>query len=98
MCSAWGLCSSTFCAQGGKASKPETTVAELGRHIQVEAHMENYDFVPRMPPISLCGGSLKRCVAKQADLRDFITENGKPSERVLGMLTPGTCWANPIDG
>ena len=49
---------------GGKGIKPETTVAELGRHIQVDAHMENYDFVPKDATYLSVRRKFERCGAK----------------------------------
>ena len=81
---------------GGKGIKPETTVAELGRHIQVDAHMENYDFVPKDATYL----SVRRKFVKVRGTNKrisviFITENGKPGERVLGMLTPWDVLGEP---
>lgn len=81
---------------GGKGIKPETTVAELGRHIQVEAHMENYDFVPKDATYLSVRRKFEKVCGKNKRISViFITENGKPSERVLGMLTPWDVLGEP---
>lgn len=81
---------------GGKGIKPETTVAELGRHIQVDAHMENYDFVPKDATYLSVRRKFEKVRGKNKRISViFITENGKPSERVLGMLTPWDVLGEP---
>ena len=81
---------------GGKGIKPETTVAELGRHIQVDAHMENYDFVPKDATYLSVRRKVEKVRGKNKRISViFITENGKPGERVLGMLTPWDVLGEP---
>lgn len=81
---------------GGKGIKPETTVAELGRHIQVDAHMENYDFVPKDATYLSVRRKFEKVRGKNKRISViFITENGKPGERVLGMLTPWDVLGEP---
>ena len=81
---------------GGKVSTPETTVAERGRHIQVDAHMENYDFVPKDATYLSVRRKFEKVRGKNKRISViFITENGKTGERVLGMLTPWDVLGEP---
>ena len=81
---------------GGKGIKPETTVAELGRHIQVADHMENYDFVLQDATYLSVRRKFEKVRGKNKRISViFITENGKPNERVLGMLTPWDVLGEP---
>lgn len=71
-------------------------MAELGRHIQVDAHMENYDFVPKDATYLSVRRKFEKVRGKNKRISViFITENGKPGERVLGMLTPWDVLGEP---
>ena len=81
---------------GGTGIHPETTAAEQGRPIQVDAHMENYDFVPKDATYLSVRRKFEKVRGKNKRISViFITENGKPGERVLGMLTPWDVLGEP---
>lgn len=73
----------------GKGIGPNTTIRELKKQIDIREHKENYQFLPRnatyfqvREAFEIVHGKNKRVSAV------FITENGRPGERLLGMLTP----------
>ena len=74
---------------GGKAISPEMTVADLGKHIQVAEHRENYEFVPQDATYIAVRQKFEKVKGKNKRVSViFITEHGRPGERLLGMLTP----------
>lgn len=74
---------------GGKGIQPDTTVAELGSHLDIAVHMENYEFVPKDTTYLSVRRVFERVRGKNKRVSVvFITENGKPGEPLLGMLTP----------
>lgn len=84
---------------GGKGIKPETTVAELGRHIQVDAHMENYDFVPKDATYLSVRRKFEKVRGKNKRISVILLrKTASPASGSWGCSPPGTCWANPIDG
>lgn len=81
---------------GGKGISPETTVAELGKHLDVSAHMENYEFVPKDATYISVRKAFERVRGKNKRVSVvFITEHGKPGEPLLGMLTPWDVLGEP---
>lgn len=81
---------------GGEGIAPDMTVADLGRYIEVQEHMENYEFVSKdetyisvRKKFELVRGKNKRIAVI------FITETGSQKERLLGMLTPWDVLGNP---
>ena len=74
---------------GGRSIQPDTTVADLGGHLDVAAHMENYQFVPKDATYLSVRRIFERVRGKNKRVSVvFITEHGKPGEPLLGMLTP----------
>ena len=73
----------------GRSIQPDTTVADLGKHLDVAAHMENYQFVSKDATYRSVRRIFDRVRGKNQRVSVvFITENGKPGEPLLGMLTP----------
>lgn len=73
----------------GRSIQPDTTVADLGKHLDVAAHMENYQFVSKDATYLSVRRIFDRVRGKNQRVSVvFITENGKPGEPLLGMLTP----------
>lgn len=73
----------------GFAIGPKTIMKELEAYLPVRAHVEGYWFVDRTTPldelIALFGSTLK---AGKRIKMIFVTEHGKPEERILGLITP----------
>ena len=64
-------------------------MADLGKHLDVAAHMENYQFVSKDATYLSVRRIFDRVRGKNQRVSVvFITENGKPGEPLLGMLTP----------
>lgn len=81
---------------GGKGISPETTVAELGKHLAVDAHMENYEFVSKDTTYIAVRRLFERVRGKNKRISViFITEHGHPGEPLLGMLTPWDVLGEP---
>ena len=81
---------------GGKGLKQETTLADMGKHLQIDSHMENYDFVPQNATYLSVRRKFEKVRGKNKRISViFITENGKPGERMLGMLTPWDVLGEP---
>jgi hypothetical protein len=58
--------------------------------------MENYDFVPKDATYLSVRRKFEKVRGKNKRISViFITENGKPGERVLGMLTPWDVLGEP---
>jgi CBS domain-containing protein len=81
---------------GGKGFTPETTLGELGTHIQVEDHLENYAFVSKEETYIAARQKFERVKGKNKRISViFITETGRSDERLLGMLTPWDILGEP---
>ena len=81
---------------GGRGITPDTTIAELGQHIDVQEHMENYEFVPRDETYIAVRRKFEKVKGRNKRVSViFITENGHPGERLLGMLTPWDVLGEP---
>ena len=81
---------------GGKAISPEMAVADLGKHIQVAEHRENYEFVPQDATYIAVRQKFEKVKGKNKRVSViFITEHGRPGERLLGMLTPWDVLGEP---
>ena len=81
---------------GGKGIKSSTTVGDLGRHIEVGSHMENYEFVPQDATYLTVRSLFERVRGRNKRVSViFITEHGRPAERLLGMLTPWDVLGEP---
>ena len=75
--------------KGGKGITPETTIAELGAQLDIKEHLENYEFVPRDTTYAAVRRKFEHPNGKHKRLSViFITEDGSPRRRLLGMLTP----------
>ncbi len=68
---------------------PKTTLQDFAAFLPVQAHVEKYVFVARTTPleelIALFGATPKD--GKKTKML-FVTENGKITERILGLITP----------
>lgn len=81
---------------GGKGINPDTTVADLGKHLDVAAHMENYKFVSQDATYIAVRQIFERVRGKNKRVSViFITEHGCPGEPLLGMLTPWDVLGEP---
>lgn len=81
---------------GGRALRPETTLKDLGRYLDVGEHMENYEFVPRSETYLSVRRKFEKVTGKNKRISViFITENGRPGERLLGMITPWDVLGEP---
>lgn len=77
-------------ADGRMTIGSETTVAAFDAALPIHKHIgERYWFISRTAPIeeiiSLFGSTMKD--GKKLKML-FVTENGKPTEKVLGLITP----------
>lgn len=74
---------------GGKGIQADTTVAQLGKHLDIASHMENYEFVARNATYLSVRRIFERVRGKNKRVSVvFVTEHGSPGEPLLGMLTP----------
>lgn len=81
---------------GGKCIKPEMTVADLGRYIEVNEHREHYEFVPQDESYISVRQKFEKVKGKNKRVSViFITEHGCPGERLLGMITPWDVLGEP---
>ncbi len=81
---------------GGKGISPETTVADLGKHLDVASHMENYEFVSKDATYISVRRIFERVRGKNKRVSViFITEHGRTGEPLLGMLTPWDVLGEP---
>lgn len=81
---------------GGKGITAETTIADLGKHIDVQEHMENYDFVSKEATYLAVRRKFEKVKGRNKRVSViFITENGHPGERLLGMITPWDVLGEP---
>ena len=81
---------------GGEGISPDTTVADIGGHIQVKDHMENYEFVSKDATYITVRKKFEHVKGKNKRVSViFITETGSPEERLLGMLTPWDVLGEP---
>ncbi len=72
-----------------KALTPETTLRDLEKYLTVGEHMENYAFVSRKETYFSVRRTFEKVKGKNQRVSVvFITETGRPGERLLGMLTP----------
>ncbi len=76
-------------ATGGRAIDRETTLRDMEQYLTVGEHSENYEFVPKNATYGRVRKIFEQVKAKNKRVSViFITENGRPGERLLGMLTP----------
>lgn len=74
---------------GGRALTPDVTLADLERYLDLKEHMENYEFVPKNATYLSVRRTFEKVRGRNKRVSViFITETGKPGERLLGMLTP----------
>ncbi len=79
-----------------KPLTPETTLRELEKYLAVGEHMENYAFVSRKASYFSVRRIFERVKGKNQRVSVvFITETGRPGERLLGMLTPWDVLGDP---
>ncbi|HAQ55896.1 MAG TPA: hypothetical protein DCR44_00590 [Acholeplasmatales bacterium] len=83
----------TMFAKGASAAPfligPKTTMKDFELHLPISAHAEKYVFVNRDTPIEdliMYFGETPKDGKKTKML--FVTEHGKPEERILGLITP----------
>ncbi len=75
--------------QKGKALTAGTTLKDLEKYLDLAEHMENYEFVPKDATYISVRRKFERVKGRNQRVSViFITENGRPKERLLGMLTP----------
>ncbi len=81
---------------GGKAITPNTTLRDLGKYLDLGEHMENYEFVPRSETYISVRKKFEKFRGKNKRISAiFITETGRPDQRLLGMLTPWDVLGEP---
>ena len=74
---------------GGKGVTPETTIRDMRGYLAVEEHIENYEFVPATATYIYVRQRFEQVRAKNKRVAViFITQDGKPDQPLLGMLTP----------
>ena len=74
---------------GGKGISPDTTIKELRGYLAVEEHIENYEFVPADASYIYVRERFEQVRAKNKRVSViFITQDGRPDQPLLGMLTP----------
>ena len=74
---------------GGKGISPDTTIKELRGYLAVEEHIENYEFVPADATYIYVRERFEQVRAKNKRVSViFITQDGRPDQPLLGMLTP----------
>ena len=75
--------------QDGRAIQKNTTLGDLGQVLALTGHGEHYEFLPRTATVQRAKEIFQRVKAKNQRVSViFLTEHGKPDERLLGMLTP----------
>lgn len=73
----------------GKGLDPDATIRELKGYLAVEEHIENYEFVPADATYIYVRQRFEQVRGKNKRVSViFITEDGKPDQPLLGMLTP----------
>lgn len=73
----------------GKGLSQETTIRDLRGFLAVEEHIENYEFVPADATYIHVRQRFEQVRARNKRVSViFITQNGKPDQPLLGMLTP----------
>lgn len=73
----------------GKGLTPETTIKEMRGYLAVEEHIENYEFVSVEATYIYVRQRFEQVRAKNKRVSViFITQDGKPDQPLLGMLTP----------
>jgi CBS domain-containing protein len=73
----------------GKGLDPEATIKDLKGYLAVEEHTENYEFVPADASYIAVRQRFELPRAKNKRVAViFITQDGKPDQPLLGMLTP----------
>lgn len=84
---------------GGRPLTRETTLKDLEKYLAVGEHLENYRFVPKDATYSSVRRAFERVNGKNQRVSViFITETGKPGQRLLGMLTPWDVLGDPEEG
>ena len=74
---------------GGKGVTPETTIRDMRGYLAVVEHIENYEFVPATATYIYVRQRFEQVRAKNKRVSViFITQDGKPDQPLLGMLTP----------
>ncbi len=81
---------------GGRGIGPKTTLRDLGRDLEIGQHPENYAFVGKDATYLSVRKIFEKVQGKNKRISVvFITENGRPGERLLGMLTPWDVLGEP---
>lgn len=79
-----------------KALTPETTLRELEKYLDIKEHMEHYEFVSRKETYLSVRKKFEKVKGKNQRVSVvFITETGRPGQRLLGMLTPWDVLGDP---
>lgn len=82
--------------KGGKGMGRDTVIRDLEKYIELKNHMENYRFVSRDATYLTVRAEFEKVRGKNKRVSAiFITEHGKPGERLLGMLTPWDVLGDP---
>lgn len=73
----------------GKGLDPEATIKDLKGYLAVEEHTENYEFVPADASYIAVRQKFEQPRGKNKRVAViFITQDGRPDQPLLGMLTP----------
>lgn len=81
---------------GGRAIRADTTLRDMEKYLNVGDHMENYEFVPKDATYISVRGKFEKVQGRNKRVSViFITEHGRPGERLLGMLTPWDVLGEP---
>ncbi len=81
---------------GGRALTSATTLKDLEPYLDVGEHRENYEFVPKTETYLSVRRKFEKVRGKNKRVSViFITETGRPGERLLGMLTPWDVLGEP---
>lgn len=81
---------------GGKGLSPNTRLQDLEPYLQLKEHRENYQFLPKDATYLTARQKFEKVQGKNKRVSViFITETGRPGERLLGMLTPWDVLGEP---
>ena len=76
-------------AHKGRSVTPETTLADLGPMLKLSNSPGHYAFLPADATVQQVKAVFQGVQARNRRISVvFLTEHGKPGERLLGMLTP----------
>lgn len=80
----------------GRALREQTTLGELGAVLELKSNSEHYAFLPKTATYQQAREVFQRIRGRNRRISAiFITESGRPGERLLGMLTPWDVLGQP---